>query len=84
MWGMIYSKSGLEYGKGRAPFHHFDCPIRNCEIYNDRNDIGILNSSDAVVFHMPEYRPSNGPPFRLQHQKWIFYSLESPRSKAAL
>jgi len=82
VWGYIlYSKTGTEFGAGNAPFKHFQCPVSNCEIYNNRLQPDLYNQSDALVFfgvHYKKNQPGYHPKYRLQHQKWIFYTRESP------
>ncbi|CAL1281225.1 unnamed protein product [Larinioides sclopetarius] len=52
------------------------CPhCRNCRIITDRSK---LRESDAVIFHVRDIALFDLPPIRYPHQRWIFYSLESP------
>lgn len=76
IWRRIYAATGLEYGSGRTPFKYFNCPVSNCEVYNDPN---LLNESHAVFFHMPTFKPKLNPTFRSPNQKWILFGKESPR-----
>ncbi|GBM14217.1 Alpha-(1,3)-fucosyltransferase C [Araneus ventricosus] len=48
---------------------------RNCRIITDRSK---LRESDAVIFHARDIMLFDLPPIRYPHQRWIFYSLESP------
>lgn len=48
---------------------------KNCEVTTDKSK---LLESDAVIFHARDMSVTDMPPFRLPHQRWIFYCLESP------
>ncbi|KAF8787092.1 alpha-(1,3)-fucosyltransferase C-like [Argiope bruennichi] len=48
---------------------------RNCRITTDRSE---LRKSDGIIFHARDILLFDLPPVRYPHQRWIFYSLESP------
>lgn len=47
----------------------------NCSITTDRS---LFNSSSAIVFHLRDFNVRDVPDYRLQHQKFVMYNLESP------
>lgn len=47
----------------------------NCSISTDRS---LFNSSSVVVFHLRDFSIRDVPEYRLQHQKFVMYNLESP------
>ncbi|ORX62555.1 hypothetical protein DM01DRAFT_1330684 [Hesseltinella vesiculosa] len=50
-----------------------------CTVTNDHLQ---LNTSDAVVFHAPDFidSPENKPAYKGPEQKWVLYSMETPFS----
>ena len=52
-----------------------DCPVPDCVYVDERQQ---LNRSDAVVFHARNLAEDDVPPWRLAHQRWIFFNLEAP------
>lgn len=51
-----------------------NCPF-NCSVTNDRD---LLESSDAIVFHMRDIYLDDLPPTRTYSQKWVFWTMEAP------
>ena len=66
----------LWFGFGRKPFINVGCKINNCVTTDDRTK---LNESDALIFHFHRYNynVNDMPPFRLPHQRYIFYLYEA-------
>lgn len=48
------------------------CPVSNCILTNDRNQ---FENADAILFHD---RISNVPLTKYLHQRWIYFTMESP------
>lgn len=46
-----------------------------CFVTNDRN---LLETSDAIVFHVRDMDMNDLPPRRSESQKWVFWSMEPP------
>ncbi|XP_049273418.1 alpha-(1,3)-fucosyltransferase C-like [Rhipicephalus sanguineus] len=44
------------------------------------NDLCLLDFSDAVVFHLPDFRIWDLPPRRHSWQRWVFHMMETPKS----
>lgn len=66
----------FEYWNYLPKEHFSQCSrCKNCEVTTDRSK---LLESDAVIFHARDMSITDMPPFRLPHQRWIFYCLESP------
>ncbi|XP_076332811.1 4-galactosyl-N-acetylglucosaminide 3-alpha-L-fucosyltransferase FUT6-like [Tachypleus tridentatus] len=64
------------YGKVEHDPFQF-CSVRNCRVQID--DVNDLNESDAVMIHLHRTQgPNTLPPYRLPHQRWIFFTDESP------
>lgn len=72
LWTPLY-KGWNFLPQGRSAFSH--CSESHCEVTSDRNR---LKESHAVIFHIRTMSLLDLPPFRLPHQKWIFFSLEPP------
>ena len=73
LWNSFWGVKGWEVGLGSAPFHRLNCPVRSCEITQDRS---LLNQSDAVLFHIHELE--GDPPQKYPNQRWVFFQMESP------
>lgn len=57
------------------PFKH--CSVNNCVFRIDR--LAALNESDAIVLHLHQIKgPEDVPPYRFPHQRWVFFTDESP------
>lgn len=83
-WTKFFETSDFEVGLGSKPFAScsFDrvntaSSISNCLTTTDR---GLLNDSDAVIFHGRDLHVDDLPPpkWRRPHQMFIFFLLESP------
>lgn len=74
-WTPFFGNKKFSFGIGyKQPFIDNECPVYNCEIFNDKSRV---NQADIVIVHMrdqikkfPEKRPKN--------QRWIFAVYESP------
>jgi len=75
-WTGFYPSKDFMFGFGRKPFINIGCKINNCVTTDDRS---LLNESDALIFHFHRYNynVSDMPPFRLPHQRYIFYLYEA-------
>ena len=78
------AKDGLDilfytgYHDEIAPTFTVQCP-QKCNIINDKSRI---NSSDAVLFHIPNVNSINEmPTYHNPNQKWIFFTMEPPLMK---
>jgi alpha-1,3-fucosyltransferase len=76
-WTKYFTSVDFEYGLGRTPFATCDNNQIVCLTTMDR---GLVNESDAVIFHSRDLRDSDLPPpgWRLPHQHFIFFNHESP------
>jgi hypothetical protein len=74
-WNDYFEIKDFGFGLGKSePFVKNNCPVTNCEIFNDKKR---LNESDFVLVHMRNWFES--VPFnRPENQRWIFYLFESP------
>ncbi|XP_013417443.1 alpha-(1,3)-fucosyltransferase C [Lingula anatina] len=60
---------------GRYILDRNNCSQRNCLFVTDRC---YLDRSDALLFHAFQITQFQRPAFRLPHQRWAVYALESP------
>ncbi|XP_055334689.1 alpha-(1,3)-fucosyltransferase C-like [Paramacrobiotus metropolitanus] len=58
-----------------------DCPINNCVLSDDREDVNI---SDALIFHPIDFDNLDLPVSRQPHQYYIYFVLESPHHASAV
>ena len=79
-WTKFFDREDYEFGLGASPFA--PCQERTCNCRTTTNR-GLLNQSDAIVFHIRNVILSDLPVYRLPHQRWIFYLLESPEHTPA-
>lgn len=84
-WNKFFSDPNFEFGVGWQPFINHNCSVKDCFITRDRTERPVA-SFDAVVFHGPEYdllHPQNVPKNRLSHQRYVYFSMESPLNRPA-
>lgn len=62
-------------GVGRDRFKSAGCPVWQCETSEDRSN---LLQYDAVIFNQKTFNVSDLPTVRSPHQRYIFFSHESP------
>jgi alpha-1,3-fucosyltransferase len=78
-WTPFYDRADYYYGLGQSqPFLKWKCPAYNCEVTNNKNR---LNESHLVVVSMINQNEMGQLPeskSRPEHQRWIFYLIESP------
>ncbi|KAJ8718318.1 hypothetical protein PYW08_002555 [Mythimna loreyi] len=67
-------------GKGQEQFVKRMCPINNCFITSDRDELNSIKDFDAILFYGPEFTQKEVifPTERSLHQKYVFVSRESP------
>ncbi|XP_013393546.1 alpha-(1,3)-fucosyltransferase C-like [Lingula anatina] len=75
LWNSFWDMPGWGIGLGGEPFQRLRCPVKNCQISEDRSR---LNESDAILFHIHQLKADDRPRFRFPHQRWVFWMLESP------
>ena len=75
-WTGFYPSKDFMFGFGQKPFIDIGCKVNNCVTTDDRTK---LNESDAIIFHFHRYNynVNDMPPFRLPHQRYIFYLYEA-------
>jgi hypothetical protein len=73
-WTEYFGMKNYEFKLGNKVFKDAGCQVTNCLLTNDRS---LLNSSDAVIFHINDFddRDLPNPRHRLPHQRFIFYNL---------
>ncbi len=77
-WTNFFETKDFEVGIGSAPFARcHNHAAGNCLTTTDR---GLLNDSEAVIFHARDLNPDDLPlpGWRRSHQNFIFFLLESP------
>ncbi|KZS14617.1 putative Alpha--fucosyltransferase C [Daphnia magna] len=74
-WNEAYGSKEYGVGFGRDALRKFGCPVWQCETTDNRTDI---LTSDAIVFHLRSWTKSDLPERRLPHQRYVFWSIESP------
>ncbi|XP_065578654.1 alpha-(1,3)-fucosyltransferase C-like [Artemia franciscana] len=79
LWNSFFDS--LDYGFGGfgdAPFKENNCEYTNCYLTKDHSS---LLEASAVVFHAPTFNePSQAWSERLPHQRYVFFSMESPEN----
>lgn len=75
LWTPFYNNK-WNIPEGLSIFQQLQCRTQQCYITDNRS---TLDSSDAVIVHGRDVtNPTQLPRYRLGHQRWIFYLLESP------
>ena len=83
----IYGDKSFGFGEGGTDIFEkrFHCPVSDCYATSDRNYLPDINDFDAITFHGKEIkRDKNGELLipdqtkRKPHQRYVFYSKESP------
>jgi alpha-1,3-fucosyltransferase len=62
-------------GLGRDALRQWGCPVWRCETSDNRTDV---QNYDAIVFHLRTWNQKDLPKRRSPHQRYVFFSLESP------
>ncbi|GAB6020694.1 hypothetical protein CHUAL_003363 [Chamberlinius hualienensis] len=81
-WTPFYSSTDYYFGFGQQPFLN-KCKQSagftkvQCETTSNRS---LLNSSDAVIFHIRDLNYDDIPKWRKPDQIWIFFLMESPQN----
>jgi alpha-1,3-fucosyltransferase len=75
-WTEYFGTKDYPFKLGDKTFKEAGCRVSNCQLTDDRN---LLNSSDAVIFHINDFddRDLPDPHHRLPHQRFIFYNFET-------
>nr|CAH0103436.1 unnamed protein product [Daphnia galeata] len=75
-WTEYFGMKNYEFKLGHKVFKDAGCRVTNCLLTNDRS---LLNSSDAVIFHINDFddRDLPDPRHRLPHQRFVFYNYET-------
>lgn len=76
-WNTFFGDAGMSFGLGNKIFEN--CSYKNCFATSNKSFLP-MEQFDSIVFHAPRYTVhQDGYPFkRCAHQKYIFYSMESP------
>ena len=70
----------MNFGFEQDPFIRAGCAVTNCWTTSDRSE---LNQSDALIFHVGDFKVEDLPEHRFQHQRYIFYLFETlPRGSS--
>ena len=71
IWSGVGNWGGIKPKNGKEVFEREECPVSNCVLTSDKNDL----AADLVIF-----KDGNGlPRFQKPHgQLWMIYLLESP------
>ncbi|KAK2712723.1 hypothetical protein QYM36_011421 [Artemia franciscana] len=77
LWNSFFDSVDYHFGFGDAPFKERHCEYSNCYVTNDKS---YLLEASAVLFHAPTYQPSQARLARLSHQRYVFFSMESPEN----
>lgn len=75
-WNTFFETRNYEIQLGRKAFVEARCPVQNCVLTDDRNQLG---SSDAILFHVFDFDQADlpNPQQRQSHQRYIFYNYET-------
>jgi len=74
-WNDAYGGKTFDIGLGKNVFREAGCPVWQCETTDNR---ASPESYDAVVFHQRSWYTSDLPKKRSPHQRYVFWSRESP------
>ncbi|XP_057368597.1 alpha-(1,3)-fucosyltransferase C-like [Daphnia carinata] len=74
-WNEAYGNKEYGVGFGREALRKHGCPVWQCETTDNRTD---AHTSDAVLFHLRSWTKNDLPEKRLPHQRYVFWSMESP------
>ncbi len=79
-WTKYFETIDFDYGRGRTAFARCDNSNQGENVCLTTMDRGLLNESDAVIFHVRDLKDSDLPPpeWRLPHQNFVFFLYESP------
>ncbi|KAI9559152.1 hypothetical protein GHT06_015941 [Daphnia sinensis] len=75
LWNKYPDGRDFRIGAGHHRLRDSGCPVWQCETTLDRTKI---RQADAVVFHLRSWRKNDLPKQRSPHQRYIFWSRESP------
>lgn len=74
-WTPFFGNKEFAFGIGyKTPFIDNECPVYNCEIFNDKSRV---NQADIVIVHMRD-QINKFPSKRPRNQRWVFAVYESP------
>ena len=74
-WNPFNGRSDYFFGLGRQPVINANCPVNTCTF---TDDIAQFNQSDVVLFNIQLLE--DVPPYRFEHQRFVFYQMESPEN----
>ena len=77
-WNEAYGSKDYGIGFGDGGFTELNCPIARCWTTDDRNSMA-MEDFDAIVFHLRTVQMDDLPQRRSVHQRYVFWSLESPQ-----
>lgn len=61
-----------------------NCPVPHCYATSDRKLFNFITDYDAILFHGIEMQLNDLPIYRSTHQRYIYFSWESPVSRYVL
>ena len=74
-WNSFFGFDDFNFGFKQQPFIDAKCPIATCFLTNDRT---LFNQSDVVIFSVQQLNVTDLPAYRLPHQRFVFFEMESP------
>ena len=74
-WNPFNGRDDYFFGLGRQPLIDAKCPVDTCTF---TDDLEQFNQSDVVLFNIQLLEDL--PPHRFQHQRFVFYQMESPEN----
>ncbi|XP_069690390.1 alpha-(1,3)-fucosyltransferase C-like [Periplaneta americana] len=84
LWNSYFTIKHFGFGTGQQPFEDLGCAVSSCSI-TDRIDGQNIKPEDfdAILFHMVVGTvPLAVPPKRKSHQRYVFFTLESPSTNS--
>lgn len=79
-WNEFFGSKDFGFPEGMEPFYP-KCEQFDCYVTHNKYWIPV-EYFDAVIFHGPEYELNQGfPETRSQHQRYIYFSMESPANR---
>ncbi|XP_015127329.1 alpha-(1,3)-fucosyltransferase C isoform X2 [Diachasma alloeum] len=79
-WNTMYAEKHRHFMFGTGDVFR-GCPVPHCYGTPDRKWLNNLEDYDAILFHGIEMNTGDLPTGRSDHQRYIFFSWESPASR---
>ncbi|XP_008554692.1 alpha-(1,3)-fucosyltransferase C isoform X1 [Microplitis demolitor] len=79
-WNKMYAEKHTDFMFGVGDIFK-NCPVPHCYATPDRKLFNFITDYDAILFHGIEMQLNDLPTYRSTHQRYIYFSWESPVSR---